>query len=190
MSSCNRAAGFETWSQPAAGTATTPAGCSSAGVVRCEREPGVGVRTPAVTIPATANSSPLCSPLPSLLFCKRRAELKKETKNLGFVPFHFRGAQSPRVRSPPCRPPPSSLPLPAPPPQRYPPSGAAAWGSQVAAASATSTAFVLRKAAPRQGKAAPFRSQLAQYKPERGPILATRAPNPNQQRLTPSLVSM
>ena len=105
MSSCNRAAGFETWSQPAAGTPTTPAGCSSAGVVRCEREPGVGVRTPAVTIPATANSSPLCSPLPSL-FCKRRAELKKETKNLGFVPFHFRGAQSPRVRSPPCRPPP------------------------------------------------------------------------------------
>jgi len=156
MSSCNRAAGFETWSQPAAGTATTPAGCSSAGVVRCEREPGVGVRTPAVTIPATANSSPLCSPLPSLLFCKRRAELKKETKNLGFVPFHFRGAQSPRVRSPPCRPPPSSLPLPAPPPQRYPPSGAAAWGSQVAAASATSTAFVLRRQLRGKVKLPPF----------------------------------
>jgi len=148
----------------------------------------VGVHTPAVSILATANSSPLC---PSLLFCKRRVKKGNQKSRVCSIPFP--GSPQPPYAHHRAGRLPTSLPLPTPPPRRE---AAAAWGSKVAAAAA-STAFAPRKgrcrlppAAPRQGKAAPFRSQLAQYEPERGANLATRAPNPNQQQLTLSLVSI
>jgi hypothetical protein len=97
---------------------------------------------------------------------RRNGGVKKGSKrNLGFVPFHFRGAahRTPErsLTSVPAASPSLST-------SSRSSSSASGSGSLGESASGRAGGGCPPAAAPRQGKAAPFRSQLAQYEPKVG----------------------